>query len=126
MGALNSMNTIMMLNICRLLPDMYMPMAFIGSCLAGAIATSHAFFSLSVSISSGEGLARGVTALPPLVFLPCWRLLEDVKPGGSAKVPLRGLLGEVELRSRTHCGGGGGAAIVVVEGGRSVVGSKCS
>lgn len=112
MGALNSMNTIMMLNICRLLPDMYMPMAFMGSCLAGAIATSQAFFSLSVSISSGEGLARGVTVLPPLVLLDCWRAVVEVKPGGSGKVPLRGLLGEVELRSRTHWGGGGGAAIV--------------
>jgi hypothetical protein len=35
------------------LPDMYIMMAFTGSCLAGAIATSHAFFNLSVSVSSG-------------------------------------------------------------------------
>jgi hypothetical protein len=100
----------MMLNICSELPDMYMPMAFMGSCFAGAIATSQAFFNLSVSITSGEGWARGVTALPPLVFF-C-RAVVDVKPGGSGKVPLRGLLGEVELRSRTHWGGGGGAAIL--------------
>jgi hypothetical protein len=38
----------------------------------------------------------------------------DVKPGGSARAPLRDLLGGVELRSRTHWGGGGGAAMVVV------------
>lgn len=34
------------------------PKAFIGSCLAGAMATSHAFFILSVSISSGVGGTR--------------------------------------------------------------------
>jgi hypothetical protein len=92
-----------------------MPMAFMGSCLAGAIATSHAFLSFNVSISSGEGLVRGVTALP-LPPLGCWfwRAVVDVKPGGSARAPLRDLLGGVELRSRTHWGGGGGAAMVVV------------
>ena len=31
------------------------PKAFMGSCFAGAMATSHAFFILSVSISSGVG-----------------------------------------------------------------------
>lgn len=31
-----------------------------GSCLAGAMATSHAFFILSVSISSGVGALRAV------------------------------------------------------------------
>jgi hypothetical protein len=112
-GALNSMNTIMMLNICSELPDMYMPIAFMGSCFAGAIATSQAFFNLSVSITSGEGCGRGVRVLPVLEFLDCCRAVAEVKPGGSGKVPLRGLLGEVELRSRTHWGGGGGAAIFV-------------
>jgi hypothetical protein len=51
-GVLKSMKTIITLKICRELPDMYIMMAFTGSCLAGAIATSHAFFNLSVSVSS--------------------------------------------------------------------------
>jgi hypothetical protein len=33
-------------------------MAFMGSCLTGAMATSHAFFILSVSISSELGALR--------------------------------------------------------------------
>lgn len=53
-GVLNNIKTIIMLNICNELPDMYIMMAFIGSALAGASATSHAFFIFSVSISSGE------------------------------------------------------------------------
>jgi len=54
-GVLNNMNTIMMLKICNELPVMYIPIAFIGSCLAGPMAISHAFFIFSVSISSVEG-----------------------------------------------------------------------
>lgn len=38
-------------------------MAFMGSCLAGAMATSHAFFILSVSISSGVGCFRTAACL---------------------------------------------------------------
>ena len=34
------------------------PMAFMGSCFAGAMATSQAFFIFSVSISSGVGCFR--------------------------------------------------------------------
>lgn len=64
MGALNSMKTIMMEKICSELPVIYMPKAFIGSCLAGAMASSHAFLSLSLSISSGVGgLRAGVVAV---------------------------------------------------------------
>lgn len=51
MGALKSMKTIMMLKICRLLPDIYIMMAFIGICLDGANAISHAFLSFKVSVS---------------------------------------------------------------------------
>ncbi len=46
------MKTIMMLKICRLLPDMYIITAFMGSALAGAMAISHAFFTFKVSVSS--------------------------------------------------------------------------
>lgn len=46
------MNTIIMLKICRLLPDMYIITAFMGSALAGAMAISHAFLTFSVSVSS--------------------------------------------------------------------------
>lgn len=52
-GFLNAMNTIMMLNICSELPDMYIMIAVIGRFLMGPRATSHAFFTLSVSTSSG-------------------------------------------------------------------------
>lgn len=61
-GALNNMKTIMMLKICRLLPVMYMPIAFMGSCFAGARASSQAFLSFRLSISSGVGALRGATA----------------------------------------------------------------
>jgi hypothetical protein len=36
---------------------MYIISAFMGSCFAGASATSHAFLSFSVSVSSGENCA---------------------------------------------------------------------
>jgi len=51
------MNTIMMLKICRLLPDMYIMIAFIGRAFAGASASSHAFLSLSVSVAVDTGEA---------------------------------------------------------------------
>lgn len=48
----------MILKICRLLPDMYIIIAVMGSCFTGAKATSHAFFSLRVSICAVVGGAR--------------------------------------------------------------------
>ena len=57
-GFLNSMKTIMMLKICSVLPDMYIIIAFIGRDFAGAMATSQAFFSFSVSVSSVVGGLR--------------------------------------------------------------------
>lgn len=59
MGPLNSINTIMMLKICRLFPDMYIMIAFIGTCFDGARATSQAFLSFSVSVSTGLDGAAG-------------------------------------------------------------------
>ena len=57
------MKTIMMLNICSELPDMYIMIAFIGRALAGAKASSQDFFSLSVSVSAVVGgLRAGVLA----------------------------------------------------------------
>ena len=49
----------MILKICRVLPDMYIMIAFMGSCLAGARAISQDFFNLSLSVSSAEGALRG-------------------------------------------------------------------
>jgi hypothetical protein len=46
------MKTIMMLNIWRLLPDMYIIIAFMGICLEGESASSHAFLSLRASVSA--------------------------------------------------------------------------
>jgi uncharacterized membrane protein YkvI len=62
MGFLNSMKTIMMLKIWSEFPDMYIMMAFIGICFAGARATSHDFLSLSVSVSVVDGVV-GLEAL---------------------------------------------------------------
>ncbi len=62
-GFLKSMNTIMILKIWRLLPDMYIMMAFMGRALAGARASSHDFFILSVSVSSGVGGLRWASCL---------------------------------------------------------------
>lgn len=108
------------MNICNEFPDIYIMIAVIGSCLTGARATSHAFLSLRVSISSVVGGARTVgldTAFweeDCMVFLcPCCTgraLLVEVKPGGSG-IPLDFFAGGGELRSRTHCGGGGAAMI---------------
>ena len=57
-GPLNNMKTIMMLKICSELPDMYIIIAFMGSALAGAKATSHDFLSLRVSVSVVVGGLR--------------------------------------------------------------------
>ena len=54
-GFLNNMKTIIMLNICSELPDMYIMIAFMGKALAGARASSQDFFSLSVSVSAVVG-----------------------------------------------------------------------
>jgi hypothetical protein len=74
------------------------------------MASSHAFFILSVSSSSLEGPWR-------TSFLDdcarCFALSGAVKPGGSGKVALdRG--GGVELRSRAHCGGGGAVEVIAL------------
>jgi hypothetical protein len=58
-GFLNAMKTIMMLKICNELPDMYIMMPVMGRLLTGARATSQAFFSFSLSVSSGVGACRG-------------------------------------------------------------------
>lgn len=52
------MKTIIMLNIWSVLPDMYIIIAFMGSALAGAKASSHDFLSLSWSVSAAVGGLR--------------------------------------------------------------------
>ena len=47
-----------MLNICKVLPDMYIMIAFMGKALAGARASSQDFFSLSMSVSAVVGGLR--------------------------------------------------------------------
>ena len=81
---------------------MYIPNAFMGSCFAGAKASSQAFLSLSWSVSAGVGGLRVVTVefFEDLDLLEIWR--EEVKPGGSGKAFEAGFAGGVELRSRTH------------------------
>jgi hypothetical protein len=122
-GFLNAIPTIMMLNICRELPDMYIMMAVIGNCLTGARATSHAFLSFNVSISVAVRGARTAALEEPCCFCASISTTQfkevreatllpvDVNPGGSG-IPLDfGFAAGGELRSITHCGGGGGAAI---------------
>lgn len=58
MGVLNSIAVIMSEKICSELPAMYIPIALIGSCFAGAIATSHAFLSFRESVSACVGGLR--------------------------------------------------------------------
>lgn len=53
MGFLKAIHTIMMLKICSEFPDMYIIIAVMGNDFTGARATSHAFLTLSVSISAG-------------------------------------------------------------------------
>ena len=67
MGFLNSMKTIIMLNICSELPDMYIMIAFMGRALAGARASSQDFFSLSVSVSAVVGAWRAGVLEEPAV-----------------------------------------------------------
>jgi hypothetical protein len=58
-GVLNPINTIMTENTCNEFPDIYIMMRDIGSCFAGANATSQAFLTFSWSVSSvvaGRGL----------------------------------------------------------------------
>lgn len=118
------MNTIMMLKICRELPDMYIMIAFMGSCLAGARAISQDFLSLSVSVSSGVGALRGCCCCCFEAAERCWvgelgDVLQGLEwqtlllraaeyPGGSGMFVDFGLAVGVEFMSRTHCGGGGG------------------
>ena len=71
MGFLNSMKTIIMLNICRELPDMYIMIAFMGKALAGARASSQDFFSLSVSVSAVVGGWRAGGLEEPVVRCQC-------------------------------------------------------
>ena len=61
MGFLNNMKTIIMLNICSVLPDMYIMIAFMGKALAGARASSQDFFSFSGGVAAvGGGWGVGV------------------------------------------------------------------
>ena len=65
-GFLKSMKTIIMLNIWSVFPDMYIMIAFIGSALAGARASSQDFLSLRVSVSARVGgLRAGVLEEAP-------------------------------------------------------------
>lgn len=52
-GFINSMAVIMMLKICKVFPDMYIMIAFIGMLFAGARAISQAFFRKRSSVSIG-------------------------------------------------------------------------
>ena len=71
MGFLNNMKTIMMLNICSELPDMYIMIAFMGKALAGARASSHDFFSFRVSVSAVVGGFRAVLLVETAVRYKC-------------------------------------------------------
>lgn len=59
-GFINSMAVIMMEKICRVLPDMYIMIAFIGMDFAGASASSQAFLRKRSSVSVGVGVTCGL------------------------------------------------------------------
>jgi len=109
-GFLNAIITIMMLNICSPLPDMYIMMAVIGSCLMGARATSQAFLSLRVSVSAVVGCFRAPCLAAAICFL--FPLAAAVNPGGSGMTAAFGFVTGGPFKSMIHCGGGGGNAIV--------------
>lgn len=108
---------------------MYIMIAVIGSCLTGASATSQAFLSFRVSISSVVGGAR-TGVLEDTCF---WRTVsasyidemrnmgrrallpveDDVYPGGSEIPDDLGFVEGGVFTSMTHCGGGGGGAAAI-------------
>lgn len=59
-GFMNSIAVIMILKICRELPDMYIMIAFMGMVFAGAMAISHAFLRKRSSVSTGVGAGWGL------------------------------------------------------------------
>jgi hypothetical protein len=103
-------------------------MAFMGSCFAGAIASSHAFFIFNVSVSSVVGPLRGAET-SFFDELPFWGDVRGLfttmralgrhtrpllgKPGGSTKLLFFGFAGGVELSSCTQSGIGGGGLLVL-------------
>lgn len=124
-GFLKAIKTIMMLKICSEFPVMYIMMAVMGKLLMGASATSQAFLSFSVSISSGVACLRGwifVSFEVSRFFVVSsqlglsrsaydkWGLhtfepeVCDGKPGGSGMPPDLDLCAGGEARSDTHLG----------------------
>lgn len=102
------------------------PIAFIGSCFAGAIANSHAFLSFRLSVSAVVGGLRVTSfCFDVLLFYNVFNhhsTVEElreptfpalaVKPGGSGIFEDFGFEAGFELRSSTHCGGGGGKGAI--------------
>ena len=84
-----------------------------GSCFAGAMAISHAFFSFRVSVSSVVGGLRTEACGAFLDCERCFALSAAVKPGGSGIEEALGLAEGALLRSSTHLGVVGGCAAMV-------------
>jgi len=61
-GFVKSITVIMIEKICRVLPDMYIIIALIGSCFAGARAISQAFLIFKSSVSAAVGGLIGFRA----------------------------------------------------------------
>lgn len=105
---------------------MYIMIACIGICFAGARAISHAFFSFRVFISSSVGCFRvdscdfcrklSADAAEPSVGHTCLAVkdLADEKPGGSAMFAFLDLAGGVLFNSTTQAGGGGAFIVVIL------------
>jgi len=77
------------------------------------MAISHAFFSLSVSVSSVVGGLRTGACGAFLDCERCFVLSAAVKPGGSGIEDALCLEEGVLLRSRTHRGVGGGREAMI-------------
>lgn len=84
-----------------------------GSCFAGAMAISHAFFSFRVSFSSVVGGLRTEACGAFLDCERCFALSAAVKPGGSGIEAALGLAEGALLRSSTHLGVGGRCAAMM-------------
>lgn len=77
-GFINNITVIIMLKICKLFPDMYIIIAFMGMAFAGAKAISHAFLRNKSSVSLA--LAGVAATAPPFAdFCKC-QLVDSPEP----------------------------------------------
>ena len=107
LSSTHSIKTIIIEKICNEFPDMYIMIACIGICFAGARAISHAFFNFNVFISIPVGGFR----VDACDFFDTVRDAE--KPGGSGMEEAFLGLGRGPSFSCTAHRGGGGVTVML-------------